>query len=152
MATQFSLRDPNPGVYFSFNDDDTESGGVLVRSVNMTKRNEIQKKTVKNRVEYKHGQRFEYTETNEDLFSELLWDYAIAGWERLEDDDKNPIECTTENKLFLMRNNVGFAQFVGQCMEKLEKENEKRLKVVEKNSLPGSKESGKSPIAKPVKS
>jgi hypothetical protein len=78
----------------------------------------------------------------------MLWDYVIAGWKGLEDDDDQMIECTTENKVFLMQNNVGFATFVGQCMEKVNEGLEERIKAAEKNSLSGSSASATSQTAK----
>lgn len=152
MATKFSLRDPNPGIWFKFNEDDPESGEICVRPVNAEKRSEIQKRTVKRKVEYKHGQRFEYVETDDDKFSEMLWDYVISDWTKLEDDDGKPIPCTTENKLFLMLNNVGFSQFVATCTEKVNEGIEERFKVAEKNSSSGLSDSSKSRVAKPAKS
>jgi len=148
MGTVFSLKDPNPGIWFKFDEEDPQSGEIAIRAVNQAKRKEIQSKTVKRKVEYKHGQRFEYHDTDDDVFSELLWDYVIADWKGLEDDDGKPIECTRDNKLFLMLNNVGFAAFVAQCMEKVNDGLEDRIKVIEKNSLSGSKGSQKNRPAK----
>ena len=150
MATKFSLKDPNPGIWFKFDDDDPESGEIRIRPVNQDKRNEIQKKTVKNKVEYKHGQRFQFEEINDDLYSEMLWDYVIAEWNKLEDDDGKPIEDNTENKLFLMKHNVGFAQFVGACLIKANEIMEDRITVVEKNSSSGLSGSKKNRTAKPA--
>jgi hypothetical protein len=148
MATRFSIKDPNPGVWFKFNEDDADSGEICIRPVTMAKRQEIQKKTVKKKAEYKHGGRFEVSEVNDDLFAEMLWDYTIKTWERLEDDDGNPIDCTTANKVFLMQNNVGFASFVAKCMEKVNDDAEDIEAVVSKNSLTASPVSRKSRPAK----
>lgn len=151
MATIFSVKDPNPGVYFKFDENDPDSGEIRIRAVNAAKRTEIQKKCVKKKIEYKHGQRFEYQDTNDDLFSELLWDYSIMEWNNLEDEEGVKIPCNKEMKLFLMQNNVGFAQFVSQCLEKLNEEEESRVAKLEKNSLTGLKDSSKSQTAKSVK-
>jgi hypothetical protein len=148
MATKISIKDPNPGIWFKFNDDDPGSGEISIRAVNQARRLEMQKKTVKRKVEYKHGQRFEVTDIDDEMFSQMLWDYVIAGWKKLEDDDGQMIECTTENKVFLMQNNVGFATFVGQCMEKVNEGLEERLKDAEKNSLSGSSASATSQTVK----
>lgn len=152
MATVFSTKDPNPGAWFTFDETDPESGRIQVRVCNQEKRREIQKKCVKRKVEYKHGQRFEYHDTDDDLHSEMLWDYSIVAWEKLEDDDGKPHVCDTETKMFLMRNNVGFAQFVGQCIEKLNDEEENRVARLKKTSLTESSGSKKSPTVKPAKS
>ena len=151
MSTIFSIKDPNPGIWFKFNEDDPESGEIKIRVLNSAQRNKVQKTCVKNKTEYKHGQRFEYTETKDDKFSEMLWDYSIVEWNSLEDDEGSTIECTTENKVFLMQNNVGFAQFVSQCMEMLSEDEENRIAMVTENLSPGRKELKKSRPAKDAK-
>lgn len=143
MGTKFSLTDPNPGTWFPFDEDDPESGSVCVRVLNTAKRREIRKKAVKKRVEYKHGQRYEFEEADDGLYSELLWDYVIVDWCKLEDENGNPIECTTENKALLMRENVGFAMFINQCTEIVSDNAEQRAKAIEKNSMSGLSDNGK---------
>jgi hypothetical protein len=152
MTTVFSTKDPNPGVWFKFDKNDPESGEIRIRAVNQAKRSEIQKKCVKKKVEYKHGQRFEYTDTKDDLFSEMLWEYSIAEWSGLVDDDGKELVCDTETKVFLMQNNVGFARFVSDCLDKLNEDEENRIARVKKTSLTGSPGSKKSPTASDVKS
>jgi hypothetical protein len=134
MATKFSIKDPNPGVYFKFDENDPDSGEIRIRAVNAAKRAEIQKKCVKKKIEYKHGQRFEYSDTNEERFSDMLWDYSIMDWNNLVDDDGEHIPCTKGNKVFLMQNNVAFAQFVGSCLEQMNEAEENRVSRLEKNS------------------
>ena len=151
MATIFSIKDPNPGVWFKFDEDDPESGEIAIRAVNQAKRAEIQRKAVKSRVEYKHGQRFQYQDTDEELFSQLLWTYTIVDWNGLEDEDGKPIPCNDENKLFLMQNNVGFSQFVGACIEKMNELNEDRVKTVTADLSRGSQGSKKNRPAKDAK-
>jgi hypothetical protein len=146
------MKDPNPGAWFKFNEDDPKSGEISIRAVNAAKRREIQKKCIKQKVEYKHGQRFEFTESDDDLFSEMLWDYVIADWHDLEDDDGKPIECTKENKIFLMLNNVGFALFVNECLEKVNDDLENRIKKENEDLSKGSTASEKSRTAKSAKS
>lgn len=151
MATIFNFKDPNPGVWFKFDADDPESGEICIRATNQARRDEIRKKTMKRRVEYKHGQRFEVTDTDDVLFSEMLWDYSIVDWKGLVDEEEKPIPCTTETKTKLMRENVGFAQFVGACITKINEDFEDRAQVVEKNSLSASADCGKSRTAKRAK-
>ena len=149
MPTVFSIKDPNPGVWFKFDDSDPDSGEICIRAVNQAKRAEIQRKAVKSRVEYKHGNRFSYQDTDEDLFSKLLWTYTIVDWSGLMDDDGKPIPCDDDNKLFLMQNHVGFSQFVGACIEKMNELNEERVSQVSADLSKGSVASqGKS---RPVK-
>jgi hypothetical protein len=148
MATIFSTKDPNPGVWFKFDENDPDSGEIKIRVVNATRRNEIQKACNRKRVEYKNGQRFEVSDMNDDLFSQMLWEYAIVDWNGLEDDDGKTLVCTNETKLFLMQNHVGFAQFIGKCMEKLGEEEENRVAIIKKNSLNELSVSKKNPPAK----
>jgi hypothetical protein len=142
MGTKLSMKNPNPGIWFRFDENDPESGDVAIRPLNPAKREEIRKKAVKKRIEYKHGQRFEVEDVNDDLFSEMLWDYAITGWNDLLDDDGKPIDCTSENKFFLMRNHVGFARFIGSKMELLAEEYEGKITAENENLSKGSDGSG----------
>lgn len=135
MGTVLSLREPNPGFWFKFDEDDQDTGEVCIRAINQAKRHEIQKRSTKKRIEYKNQGRFEVTDQNEELFMEMLWDYTIADWKGLQDDEGKSIECTTENKLFLMQNHVGFATFIGECIGKVSDMHEERIAVAPKNSL-----------------
>jgi len=151
MATKFSLTDPNPGVWFKFDESDPESGEIRIRVLNSLKREEIQKICIKNRDIYKNGQRYVTTDTNDSLFSELLWDYCIVEWTGLEDEEGKTLTCDTDTKIRLMRENVGFSLFVGRCLELLNVEEDNRVAMIEKNSLSGSSESRKNRIAKSAK-
>ena len=151
MATVFALKDLNPGIWFKFNEDDPESGEICVRPLNAQQMDAMRKKGIKKKVEYKHGQRFEVQETNDEVFQEMLWDYVIHDWKGLEDDDGTPIPCTTENKLRLVLEHAGFATGVGEFREKAAEIIEDQIKVAEKNSLSGSSGLKKSQAAKSAK-
>ena len=138
MSTKLSMKDPNPGLWFKFDENDPESGDICIRTLNVEKRDEIRGKAVKKRVQFKHGQRFEIEETNDDLFSKLIWDYSIAEWTGLVDDDGADIECNVDNKVHLMRNHVGFASFVGDKMEELSERYETELTLGNENLSKGS--------------
>jgi len=148
MATIFSIKDPNPGVWFKFDETDPDSGEIRIRAMNNEQRKILQKSCNRSRVEYKHGQRFEVVDVNEDKFSEMLWDYCIVEWNRLESDDGTPLECDVETKAELMQKNVGFAQFVGKCLEILGEQEEDRVARIQKNLSSGPKGSKKSQTAK----
>ena len=148
MATIFNFKDPNPGIWFKFDADDPESGEICIRATNQARRDEIRKKTMKKRDLFKHGQRFEIVETNDELFSEMLWDYSIVDWKGLVDEDEKPIPCTTETKVKLMTENVGFSVLVGEFINQINEEYEDRKAAAEKNSLSGSGASRKSRPAK----
>ena len=151
MATVFSVNDPNPGAWFKFDERDPDSGEILIRAMNQVKRSEVQRKCVKNKTEYKHGQRFEFTNTDDDLFSEMLWDYVIVDWNNLEDDDGKPLVCDRKTKLKLMLENVGFSQFVSNCLSILTREEEERVTRVTANLSKGQNGSKKNRPAKSAK-
>ena len=138
MATKLSMKDPNPGIWFKFDEADPESGEICIRPLNPEKREEIRNKTVKKKEKFKHGQRFTYEETNDDLFARLVWDYSIADWSGLVDDDGNEIVCNIENKVFFMRNHVGFAGFVSDKMAELAERYETEITIENENLLRGS--------------
>jgi hypothetical protein len=133
MATKFNLKDLNPGTWFDFNEDDPKSGRICLRVLNEEAKENIRKTTVKRVETFKKGQRFIDYDVNEKLNSEMTWDYVIVSWERLEDNDDQPIECTVENKSKLMRESIDFARFVGECLEKLSEMTEQRKADAAKN-------------------
>lgn len=140
MGTKFSLKDPNPGVWFLFDENDPNSGRICIRVLNAIKGQEIAKATTKKRTEYKSGQRFEVSEVDEDKRSQMLWEYTIVDWERLEDDEGKLIPCNLENKSKLMLENIGFSLFVGSCIGKLNEEYEMQRETIEKNLLSTSRD------------
>ncbi len=139
MGTKFSLKDPNPGVWFLFDENDLNSGRICIRVLNAAKGQEIAKATTKKRTEYKSGQRFEVSEVDEDRRSQMLWEYTIIDWERLEDDEGKLIACNPENRSKLMLENIKFSLFVGICISKLNAEYETQREAIEKNLLSTSR-------------
>jgi hypothetical protein len=133
MGTKIKMLAPNPGVEFRFDDDDAESGRIWIRPLNQAKRQEIQRECIKRRDIYRNGQRYEVTDTDDEKMSRLIWDYSIERWDGLEDEEGNPIECNPENKAKLMLENVGFALFVGTCLERVHMDMEARVEAAEKN-------------------
>ena len=138
MTTKLSMNDPNPGIWFKFDDNDPESGDICIRILNPEKREEIRNRAVKKREKFKHGQRYEIEDMNEELYTRLLWDYSIVAWENLVDDDGKTIECNADNKVFLMQNHVGFASFVGEKINSLSERYETEINVENENLLKGS--------------
>ena len=129
---KFNLDDLNPGAFFPFEDDD-DKGGVTIRLANGKVIAEIDKKCTKKSVKYHRGQRHEITEDNEELRSQMLWDYVITGWAGLEDNEGMEITCTKENKIMLMQGSVKFAGFVGDCVEQLTADSNIHDEELEKN-------------------
>jgi len=128
---KFNLEELNPGVFFPFDDDG--EGGVTIRLANGDLLAKIDKKCVKKRVEYRRGARHEFIEENDELRSELLWDYVITGWKGVYNQEDNEIPCTKDNKTKLMRGSVKFSSFIGNCVEELTSESEMHTEELEKN-------------------
>lgn len=125
----------NPGTPFEM-----EGGGVVyLRVCAGDDLRDIRKKSVKKLKEYKkidgNLQRLTYEETDEDLQSQLVWDFCIVKWENLFADEAKtvPIPCTTENKLKLMGRSLVFSKFVGESLQTLRGELEVEEGVTEKN-------------------
>jgi hypothetical protein len=137
---KINLSDPNPGAWFDY-PDDPDGFRVKVRVCSGKDLEEIQDKTTKVEVEYKAPkkraqlQRIEYVVVDEKKQRELLWDFCIVDWKNLYDETGSVIPCTKENKLKLMRESIGFASFIADCLEKLTEEGAKREEEAEKNSL-----------------
>ncbi len=53
MGTKFSLKDPNPGVWFLFDEKDPGSGRICIRTLNPAKGQEIEKLTSKEKWEWR---------------------------------------------------------------------------------------------------
>ena len=132
----FDLGNLNPGTAFTM-----EGGGVVyLRVCAGDDLREIRKKTVKKNKEYKkidgNLQRITFEEVDDDLQSNLVWDFCIVNWENFFADEAKtiPIPCTTENKLKLMGRSLIFSKFVGDCLQTLRGTLENEEEVVEKNS------------------
>jgi hypothetical protein len=112
---KFDLENLNPGTWFDFED----GGRICLRSLSTEEATAISKKVTKTKVEYKQGQRFSFEETDDDKAFSLMWDSVIVAWEGIETADGKPLECTTENKLKLMRKSPVFTRTIRGFLEKL---------------------------------
>lgn len=130
---KFDLENLNPGVFFPFDEFENAGDGVEIRLASAEIMEIINKKCTKKRVEFRRGQRYEVIEEDEKKRSNMLWDYVILNWKGLEDQEGNPIECTTENKIKLMRGSVKFSGFIGDCIEKLSESSSNLKEESEKN-------------------
>jgi hypothetical protein len=113
----FDLEELNPATMFFFDDDDESKGGVELRVLNKDALDNINKKCIKKKVEYKKSQRYEFQEVNEKLHTEMMVDYTITGWAGLKDKAGTEIPCTLENKVKLMNGSTFFTQFYSAKME-----------------------------------
>ena len=126
----FDLDNLNPGVWIDY--DEEGKAKVCLRICAGDDLKYIRKKTVKKKVEYKNGQRFEFEETNDDLFREFLWDFCIVAWSGFIDKEGKEIPCTKENKILLMGKSIEFAKFLGEALEKIGEENKEAREEEEK--------------------
>ncbi len=126
----------NPGTPFTM-----DGGGIVyLRVCAGDDLKDIRKKTVEKKKEYKRVdgnlQRLTFEEVDEDLQSQMVWDFCIVKWENFFADEAKtiPIPCTPENKLKLMGRSLVFSKFVGECLQTLRGTLENEEEVVEKNS------------------
>jgi len=119
---QINLTDPNPPVKFYFDDEDPKAGHVLLRRVTPAEAQKIRKLCSKKQPpEYRRGTRYEIPDrVNETLLSEKIWDYSIAGWEGLKDENGKNIPCTPDMKIKLMLEVPDFSGFITKAIETLE--------------------------------
>lgn len=130
---QFDLENLNPGAWFDLVEGKPKDGRICLRVCNGKALEAIRAKTVKARVEYRGGQRFEYADIKEDLHSELVWDYCIVDWENIQDAEGNPIPCTRANKVKLMRGSILFSRVVSGALARLADDIQQRAENAAKN-------------------
>ncbi len=126
---KFNLEELNPGTWFPFEGD----ARACVRACAGDDLREIRRQCVKRKVEYRNGQRLVYEEIDEDLQSQLLWDFCIIGWEGFVDQNGKDIPCNSEFKKILMGKSIKFSAFIGECMEKINALNKIQAEEAAKN-------------------
>ncbi len=108
----------NKGTWFFFDESNEDAGGVCIRLCTPNKYEQIEKLTTKKKDIYKQGNRFEKVEKDEKKLSHLLWDYVIVDWKNVEIDGTE-LECSKENKIKLMGDNIAFTNFISNCLNDL---------------------------------
>jgi hypothetical protein len=129
-----NLDDLNPPAWFDHPNSDDDAR-ICLRVASASDLEKIQKKTIKKRVEYKRGQRFEVERVDEELQTALTWQWCIVDWEGLYDHNGDSIPCTDEHKVLLMLNAPQFSKWVIDCLDILNDDNVKREESAEKNFL-----------------
>jgi hypothetical protein len=128
---RFNLTDLNPPAWFDH--PDHEGSRICIRVLSSAILEKINKKTMRMKVEYRRGQRFEAEQVDEKKRNELTWTYCIVDWEGIYDENGTEIECTDENKILLMQNAPTFTRWMGDSLETLNEEGAQRLEGAEKN-------------------
>jgi len=140
MKIAIALEDLNPAVRFYFDDDNRESGWVELRALNGGAADDINKKWSKKKVEYRvnpqtrRNERIEFVEVDADGAFREVTDYNIADWNIPDAKTGEPIPCTTDMKVTLMRGSPEFAQFVTKSLDTLRVDEAAVAVEVEKNS------------------
>jgi len=96
---------------------------------------DINKKTVTKKIVYnKHG-RFIEEEKDDDIQSEMLWDFCIVSWKGLYSDKecKKPILCNRENKILMMNRSLKFSSFIAAKITELANLEQEKEASAEKN-------------------
>lgn len=129
---KFDIDNLNPPAWFDAPVKD-DPARILLRIGSVEDVEKIRKKVTNRRVEYKRGQRFVVEEIDEEALSEETWKSAILDWEGIYDSNNNPIPCTDEMKLKLMREEPIFSSWVVRSLEQLAEDNVERQASAEKN-------------------
>ena len=116
---KFDLKDLNPGTWFYFDESKPDDGKISIRVLNSEKLAKIRSDTIQTKVEYRANNRHEYHVIDHVGRDKIIWDYCIVDWENLTDDEDNPIECNTDNKIKLMNEHIGFSNLVENCLNQL---------------------------------
>lgn len=152
---RFYLEDNNPGEWFTFFDSEVKEDGTILyhepepgagrvcfRVADSGTMDNIYLQTRKKVAENVYNPKtrsmerityYDQTPEQEKKERELVWDFAISGWENLKDGKGKDIPVTLENKLKLM-NNPHFARFAGRCLQLITGGAAEREKALEKNS------------------
>ena len=125
---KIDTKNPNPGVWFSFGDAE-----VCIRLFPASERERVMSKCSKKKEYFKAGRKIVEEVINEELFSELLWDYCIINWKNITDQDGNEFPCSKENKIFIMKESPRFSNFIADCLEKLNEADITEKERIEKN-------------------
>lgn len=127
---RLNLDDLNPPAWFDHPQDEAR---LCLRVASASDVESIRKQTEKRRIDFRRGQRFEVTDIDEDLRSQLTWQLCIIDWQGLYDHENKEIPCTDENKVLLMQNSPVFSKWVVECLELLNEDNVERIESAEKN-------------------
>lgn len=115
-----NFNSKNEGVWFYFDEDNQDLGGVCLRMPTADEYDSIRSLTVKpGKPDYYRGQRYETEKTNEKLSQKLSIRKLIVDWKGVGLDG-NIMECNDDNKEKMMNlPNPDFRLFIGECSEKL---------------------------------
>lgn len=135
------LNSKNVGTWFYFDPDNPDAGGVCLRELSTEENARIERLTVTVKKRFKRGAWIEDKTTDEKLAAKLRWDFCIVDWKEVSIDGQ-VVECTTENKVRVMKI-INFVKIIVDNLEELTETNaaleEARAKNLE-SSLNGNVE------------
>jgi len=129
----------NQGTWFYFDPTNEKLGGTCLRELTPDEFNRIERLTVKKRKKIKRGVAYDDIETDERLASKLRWDFCITDWKEVNLDGQG-LECTTENKVKMMKV-TDFVKHVVDSLETLVETNKALEEARVKNLSPSSSSS-----------
>lgn len=136
----WDLQDLNPATRFYWGDANEEWVELRIAS-DEDLRSFRKQLGIREKVEYpvnpatRKVDRVEYLDMNEDkqlAFSELINDFAIAGWKLLDRGGKE-IPCTIENKNRMMSGSPLFSRWISDCLSRMRADLEAQLEAERKN-------------------
>lgn len=130
---QINLAEPNPFTKFYFNEEKPAEGWIEVRTLNIAKINDIEKKAVTEKKRFKRGQVITERNVNQGKKDKETWGYCIGKWYKVVDEKGEDIPNTVDNKVFLMNNSREFSAFVADSLEELGDDETKEAAEEEKN-------------------
>lgn len=108
----------NKGVWFHFDEENQDLGGICLRMPTADDYDEIEELTVKEgKPDYHRGVRYPTKKTNEKLATRLQSRKLIVDWKGVSLEGTK-VECTNENIDRALKIQ-DFHSFVGDCIEKL---------------------------------
>ncbi len=122
----------NKGMWFFYNPDKEEDGGVCLRELSTEEHQRIEKITVKTKRKFKHGIAYDDRQVDEVIALKLRWDFCIVDWEETGLDGMQ-LDCNSDNKDKMMKV-IDFVKFVVDSLEELTESNESLAKAKLKNS------------------
>jgi len=140
-----NFKSENPGTWFYFNPDNESAGGVCLRELSVDEVDRIERLTVKTKKKVSRGVVVEDKKEDTKMASRLRWDFCIVDWSEVSLDGKQ-LECTTENKVKMMKV-TDFVKFIVDSLNELVEANESIEKARLKNSKSSSDGSLESPTA-----
>jgi len=138
----------NQGTWFYFDPTNEKLGGTCLRELTTDEFNRIERLTVKKRKKIKRGIPYDDIETDERLASKLRWDFCITNWKEVNLDSQE-LECTTENKIKMMKV-TDFVKHVVDSLEILVETNRSLEEARAKNLPITSSDNSESPTATDV--